>query len=319
MAKAISSGSKSNKLSLTDRLKRIFFQPVSVILHRKGRVVTEHSIADFYMSEAFSRLHDTETIAYFALFVYGSVESDGFVRVKNTRHSVPRHWETVVLPKTAKYQPEKGSNLDGLKFDIWLNRKENKIVIAFRGTRFTHWQDWYSNLRWVTRYIPGVNDFYVQTQTLITQLVVYLRQSYGGNIEIITTGHSLGGGLAQHAGYNSPHIRMVYGFAPSFVTGYRNIGRIKRDEGKANMLIARIFEHGEILAYIRFFLRKLIALSVENPEIVELRFNCSSSGAISQHSMGKMAERLTDKLGRELPSGSRALPKPRVVTTAVEE
>ncbi|MEE9319407.1 MAG: hypothetical protein V3U76_03080 [Granulosicoccus sp.] len=282
--------------------------------------MTEHSVDKFYTSEVFNRLHDTETVAYFALFVYGSVESDGFVRVKNTRHSVPKHWEPVILPGAINYFPEKGRNLNGLKFDVWLNRNENKVVIAFRGTRFSHWQDWYSNLRWVTRFIPGVNDFYVQTQSFIPQLVTWLRQTYGDNTELVTAGHSLGGGLAQYAGYNSPHIRMVYGFAPSFVTGYRNIERTKRGQGKTNMLIARVFEHGEILAYVRFFLRKLIALSVDNPEIVELRFNCSNSGAISQHSMGKMAERLTDKLGQELQAGlPRALPRPRVVTTAAEE
>jgi hypothetical protein len=316
MPDSTDSNSNTSNLSLIDRIKHALIQPVDVILHRRGRIVTKHKVADFYTSAAFARLHDTESIAHFALFAYGDIESDGFVRVKNARHSVPENWQPVDWPHAAENKPGRGTNLDGLKYDIWFNAVERKAVIAYRGTRFTQWQDWYANLRWVTRFIPDVNDHYVQTEVLTTGLVDYLHRHFDNRIAIITTGHSLGGGLAQHAAYSSPHINIVYAFAPSFVTGYRSIEKTRRDRNKINLFVARIFEHGEVLAYLRFFMRKLIALSVKNPEIVEVRFNCSNSTAVSEHSMDKMSKHLTEKLARDNTTNSGSMPQSQANTTS---
>jgi hypothetical protein len=60
--------------------------------------------------------------------------------------------------------------------------------------------------------------------------------------------------------------------------------------------IARIFEHGEALAYVRFGMRKLLKLSTADPKIVELRFNFQIGTVISEHSMGRLQKNIRAEL-----------------------
>jgi len=94
------------------------------------------------------------------------------------------------------------------------------VAIIFRGTRFTKWQDWYVNLNWITRYIPFIYNAYKQTllqiDAYIKDICKHLNEQNMGKteakIKFISTGHSLGGGLAQQAAYASKYIETVYTF-----------------------------------------------------------------------------------------------------------
>ncbi|HSG44094.1 MAG TPA: hypothetical protein VLA72_13140 [Anaerolineales bacterium] len=204
------------------------------------------------------------------------------------------------------FRPEskKGIWLEGLKVESYF-KKEGEfayVVIVFRGTRFTKWQDWYSNFNVITRFIPFVHNSYRQ---IILQINEYINAIAGylindrkiansiQNIKFSSAGHSLGGGLAQQAAYASKHIETVYAFDPSPVTGYSSIKKTDRKINCEGLKIYRIWEHGEILLYLRMITkaaRKIAFIPNLNPRIVEVRFNFAEKvDTITEHSMQDLA------------------------------
>ena len=274
-------------------MKRYVFQQKDEVMFRKGRRVSEHKIKAFFSDPEFEFFHDMHVYAIFSHAVYCKIE-DVCATDNRIRVHYPSNWKPLAQQPKVPEQ-DKAYDLEGLYFHVWENQVENKVVIAFRGTRFTQWTDWYANLNFVTRFNPWVRDHYAKVRDLVPLFVEQIHQQMGSDVEIIATGHSLGGGLAQQAAYTSPYINKVYAFAPSPITGYRSVAQNSRQENKKDTRIGRIFEHGEVLAYLRFFLRKVVSLSTSNPEINEVRFNFSQSDAISEHSMGKLAEHIVSQ------------------------
>ena len=75
------------------------------------------------------------------------------------------------------------------------------------------------------------------------------------------------------------------------VTGYYDVPAGRRARNKKNLLITRIFEHGEILAFARYPLRFFYKLSKKNPEIIEARFNFGiNKSAMLEHSLKEFTE-----------------------------
>ncbi|HJW34824.1 MAG TPA: hypothetical protein VJ505_15860 [Holophagaceae bacterium] len=168
-----------------------------------------------------------------------------------------------------------------------------EVALAFRGT--AEKKDWWSNARWITRYLPLPLgwDQYPPTRELVAPLIERaLARHAGREVRFVSVGHSLGGGLAQHAAYAHVAITQVYAFDSSPVTGFRDFARAKREAHSQGLTIHRAFEHGEILAYFRLFLRKFVPLSLKDPEIVEVRFNFGKGEAVHQHSMVDLAVRM---------------------------
>ncbi len=274
---------KKKSLSLLARVRESLFQLENVVLHRHGRHVTSFTLPEYLHSEGFARYREFERCADFALAAY---QDDAQADAQSASTSAAG-WEPVTWPELTQLLPTGRWNLPGLKVQAWHHAESHTAVIAFRGTRVTSPADWYANLRWITCFIPWVNDHYVQVRYLIPSLVAHLK-SLDPQVNIIATGHSLGGGLAQHAAYSSPDIQLVHAFAPSPVTGFYSVDRARRERSRIGTLIIRSFEHGEVLAYLRFLLRRLVRLSEIDPEVVELRFNCSHWLAVSEHSMHNM-------------------------------
>ena len=185
----------------------------------------------------------------------------------------------------------------GLVYDAWI-RTDGKTppiaVLTFRGTDDK--ADWAANAR------PAMSkrdrwDQYEQVRALTPALVMKLDSVYGPGIRIFATGHSLGGGLAQHACYSSQRVEKVFAFNSSPLTGYYDFAPDERPEVTNGRRIYRIYESNEILAIPRFFTGYYRNFP-KTSDIVLVRYNFSAplsgSRGIFQHSMQRLATHLRE-------------------------
>lgn len=197
----------------------------------------------------------------------------------------------------------------GLAFNVWESKRSSdskRIVVAFRGTNFSSWADWFSNLRWFSwplRFLPIYKDQYLAVNRGVAEAFVNELRDRSANwtaaqlqtVTIHVTGHSLGGGLAQHFAYalpqNSPwKVTRVVAFDPSPVTGWFSVAKDLRERNAAGLRIDRIYEHGEILAYARWLLGYLNPPAAANPAIWQVRYNYVRTwNPIASHSMTRLA------------------------------
>jgi len=214
-----------------------------------------------------------------------------FCESENIQYA-PEGWRhDTSLPDSTETPPRR-YKVEGLKYQTWVKESPGsapRVFIVFRGTDADQLGDWLSNFRWVTRFIPFLWDQYDQTRDLIPALVKHIREKYGNDTCITATGHSLGGGLAQQAAYMSEYIRKVYAFDPSSVTGYYSVDKADREKNEKGMTIYRIYEHGEVLSYLRLLMKGLYPIAHTDPKIVEIRYNLVNGNLVSQHSMKAFA------------------------------
>lgn len=140
----------------------------------------------------------------------------------------------------------------GLFYETYVRRADNKIVefvIAYRGTENKKGQwatDWKSNLANLFGFEPSS---YERARKSLPELVKRMRHNNPG-VPIYVVGHSLGGGLAQQAGYLSKDVTAVFTFNTSPVTNWSNL-RLLGLVNKGYPTIYRISNGGEALAGIR--------------------------------------------------------------------
>lgn len=187
------------------------------------------------------------------------------------------------------------------------------IAIAFEGTNFGQLGDWRANFRWLARFRPNYEDQYTLAASEVSAAFRKritdpagryrvdpanrrLLSDTGEPIRLVTTGDSLGGGLAQQFAYalqqvpeqpNGPRIDEVYVFNPSPVTGWFSTPDPPRSYNAKGLVIHRIFEHGEILAYLRL-LTSRPAVTAQNPAIWEYRYNFARSTPVRNHSIRRL-------------------------------
>ena len=203
-----------------------------------------------------------------------------------------KKWDGFPSPKLRKKAKKYG-----LHVEVWEAKDHSIVVVAFRGTEASI-KDWISNLRW---FIPFRKDQYTLVAQEVGQEFVenFTQRPLADRNEttIIATGHSLGGGLAQHFAYSLPggssqiRVSRVYAFDPSPVTGWYSIDDEDQRESNAKGLeIDRVFEHGEALAYIRLLLSYVNPPNEENPSVREIRYNFMDTlNPFKNHSMFRLA------------------------------
>lgn len=137
---------------------------------------------------------------------------------------------------------------------------KDEVVIAFRGT--WGFKDWlYGNAHWLTRFLP-MEDQYSRARAVAIKVFQHYFQRSGEPVRFFTTGHSLGGGLAQHILYVNPkRVIQAVAFDPSSVTGFADqsvenqIAGCSCDQtlpdGEAR--IYRVYDAYEILSNLRIF------------------------------------------------------------------
>lgn len=161
-----------------------------------------------------------------------------------------------------------------LRVEVWSNKEEGQVVVAFGGTAASSWEDWKANAHWFTHLI----DFHVHDEYDMIKKVfipafekVYMQHmteegwDWLSTAAIIPTGHSLGGGLAQRFAYDIWSKKLgqkpttIYAFDPSPVSAKRTAPEfIEHKHDKLpfkGMQIYRIYNRGEILASLRSVLQ----------------------------------------------------------------
>ena len=184
------------------------------------------------------------------------------------------------------------------------------------GTVFNNENDWAANLRWFLPkwFLAGHPDEYSETvQTFAPAFVEEFKTKLrtGGsdwaflkNATIYSTGHSLGGGLAQQFAYALPvddavqRVTHVVAFDPSPVTGYFSVEQSVRENNQKTLFIDRIYERGEILAIVRSLTSAAVMPSEAQPTIRGVRFSLFyPANPIAGHSMSELACKLYEAAG----------------------
>lgn len=191
----------------------------------------------------------------------------------------------------------------GLEFHVWrrdVGGQCREVAIAFRGTDRNDAGDWASNFRWLNRLAPKF-DQYAQVQTHIQRVVRHIRSHGcgGANTQIVSAGHSLGGGLAQQAAYAAGDngIKYVYTFDSSPVTGFFDVSAMLREQSTRGLGVDRAYEQGEILMLPRLVIENIFPPTPCNPQIRHVRFNLLDGKPVEQHNI--------ENLTRELRTVSR--------------
>ena len=143
-------------------------------------------------------------------------------------------------------------NQEGLFYETYVYTTGDKIqeaVIAFRGTenhKSEIWLDWKTNIVSIFGFEP---EQYKIASKSIPKVIAALNDK-NPDINIYATGHSLGGGLAQQAGYLSKDIKEVFTFNTSPVTNWTSLS-LRDGVQNAYPIIHRIYNGGEVLSGIR--------------------------------------------------------------------
>ena len=182
----------------------------------------------------------------------------------------------------------------GPAFHVWTRAGKtesacSEVSIAFRGTDGGHgWARWL--LDWGTgnfKSLTGnvVEDYYRQLQRNINAILNKVSRlpcyKEGGRPQIVSVGHSLGGGLAQLAALaNNPgdkrlRIAKVFAFNSSPITGASYVSKRLQDQN-ADVEIDLAYQSKEILEQLR-------PTKPSSPCVRTVRFDATSSPRAAQY------------------------------------
>jgi pimeloyl-ACP methyl ester carboxylesterase len=176
----------------------------------------------------------------------------------------------------------------------------SEVSIAFRGTQGSL-SDWLSNFDPAGHYFT--DDYYLQLRRNINAIIrkisnldCYKRAAI--RPQIVSVGHSLGGGLAQFAALANkplePRITKVFAFDSSPVTGASLIDKQTLSANAQELEIDRIYQFGEVLASVRRFYEQFPkSASTCKPLVRTVNFDAwRGPNAIQMHGMAPLASQI---------------------------
>lgn len=220
-------------------------------------------------------------------FVYAIAAEKAYERCEGCFEPIP-------FPQGSTWEPLGFSSQDDRKIGFygraWLYTSKNgqrQVVVAFRGTQFSEIADWTRGNFTTFRFLPWRTQYKAALE--FTRQVLEKEQCVG--VPVVFTGHSLGGGLAEYC------QRFVEGSVAIVFHPSPNQGRIfsiGASEELQRKHVLRVFEKGEILRYVRWFL--LVFNRVAEDATVDGQsarwLNFSQEGVIGDHAMMPFATNL---------------------------
>jgi hypothetical protein len=209
-----------------------------------------------------------------------------------------RRWET--FPGDDLLKKIEASHL---RVQVWERDEPPAVAVTFGGTVFNNDADWRANLRWFTpgkcdEYTDVVQKFAPAFRDELNRVSLSMDPGRLSKLALYSTGHSLGGGLAQQFAYSVPldcvkHVKQVYAFDPSPVTGFFSVIRKLRNENRKGLLVDRIYERGEVLALLRSITSLFHKPSTINAAIRGVRYNVFWAwNSILAHSIVELAAKI---------------------------
>lgn len=228
----------------------------------------------------------------------------GMPRVPNTTAG----WERWIPDGPGEPPCMKHEN--GLYYETYVYRDQHgsirEAVIAFRGTENRAGQtavDWSTNFSAIFGLQPAQ---YRKARDHLPNLIARLEVAMKENpqVNIYAVGHSLGGGLAQQAGYLSRSIREVFTFNTSPVTNWTFL-RFDGAVRQGYPIIHRIYHGGEALEAPRFLATSATSARYRRHDIgVQFGDRQAASG----HSMKILACNFGSILSKKMVAGAHFYP-----------
>lgn len=201
-----------------------------------------------------------------------------------------------------------------LRVEIWIRDGVwPAVAVSFGGTDFTNLDHLKANFRWINQ---NEDDAYFEIQHYLApafireykKAIALPEWSFLENAPIYTTGHSLGGGLAQQFAYSLPEddkvprVTKAVVFNTSPVTAYETLAARLRSANAENLEIDRIYERGEILSPIRAAASSIYAITAKSPRIKTIRYSLFSVfNPIEAHKIGPFACELNKVVRMQAP------------------
>lgn len=111
----------------------------------------------------------------------------------------------------------------GLRFDVYHRDEADRlaVMVAYSGSETYDLGDWHANLAWFTAWLPVRNQYDDAREAFRMVRDEAYAAARGRKVSFYATGHSLGGGIAQHVAYAFPCVSAPIFNASFVVLKYR--------------------------------------------------------------------------------------------------